>query len=117
MSWAKARYIKDLAEKTLDGDIKFKELSHADDETIIRELTKVKGIGRWTAEMFLIFTLGREDIFSFGDLGLRKRFEKLYGNRRARTQKSMEAITRQWSPYRSYASLALWHLRDSMMAK
>ena len=117
MSWAKARYIKDLAEKTLDGDIKFKELSHADDETIIRELTKVKGIGRWTAEMFLIFTLGREDIFSFGDLGLRKSFEGLYGKRRARTQKSMEAVTRRWSPYRSYASLALWHLRDSMMAK
>lgn len=112
MSWAKARYIKNLAERVLAGDIHFKDFPAVDDEAVIAELTKVKGIGRWTAEMFLIFTLGREDVFSYGDLGLRKGFAQLYGERQTRTQKSMEAIVRRWSPYRSYASLALWRLRD-----
>ena len=113
MSWAKARYLRDLAQKTAAGEIHFKKFSEADDAFVISELTKVKGIGAWTAEMFLIFTLGREDVFSFGDLGLRRAFELLYGRRRARTQKNMESITKLWSPYRSYASLALWHVWDS----
>ncbi len=112
MSWAKARYLRDLAQKISDGDVRLSKLSILDDETVISELKKVKGIGRWTAEMFLIFTLGREDVFSFGDLGLRKGFERLYGKQRARTQKSIERIVRHWSPYRSYGSLALWHVLD-----
>ena len=113
MSWAKARYIHDLADKTAAGIIQYRAFGRADNEAVIAELTKIKGIGRWTAEMFLIFTLGREDVFSFGDLGLRKGFTQLYGARCARTQKHMAAIIQRWSPYRSYASLALWHINDS----
>ena len=113
MSWAKARYLGDLAAKTAAGELDFKKLPGADDETVIDELTKVKGIGRWTAEMFLIFTLGREDIFSYGDLGLRKGFARLYGERRASSPEGMERVVRQWTPYRSYASLALWHISDA----
>lgn len=115
MSWAKARYIRDLADKTAARTVNFHALPKFDNEAIITELTKIKGIGRWTAEMFLIFTLGREDVFSFGDLGLRKGFARLYGARSVRSPRSMAKIIKRWSPYRSYASLALWHVNDSKM--
>lgn len=113
MSYAKARYVQNLAEKTLAGELEFKKFPQLPDEEIITELTKVKGIGRWTAEMFLMFTLGREDVFSYGDLGLQNGFAQLYGKRKAKSQKSMEVIIRAWSPYKSYASLTLWHVKDS----
>lgn len=113
MSWAKARSIRDLAHKTSDRKINLANLPHLENEAAITELTKVKGIGRWTAEMFLMFALGREDVFSFGDFGLRKGLERVYGKPRTRSQKSVEAIVMRWSPYRSYASLALWHVLDS----
>ena len=112
MSWAKARYVRNLAEKTLAGEIEFKKFPAMGEEEVIAELTKVSGIGRWTAEMFLMFTLGREDVFSYGDLGLLKGFAQLYGKRKAKIQKSMEAVVRRWSPYKSYASLTLWQVKD-----
>ena len=115
MSWAKARSIRNLAQQSAEGKLRFSAFSDMDDEAVIADLTQVKGIGRWTAEMFLIFTLGREDVFSFGDLGLRKGFVHLYGRRRAQSKKSMEIITQRWSPYRSYGSLALWHISDTAM--
>ncbi|MCL5410252.1 MAG: DNA-3-methyladenine glycosylase 2 family protein [Patescibacteria group bacterium] len=113
MSYAKARYIRNLAESVLKGEVSLKRLPKMEDEEVIAELTKVKGIGRWTAEMFLIFTLGHEDVFSFGDLGLRRGLEKLYGKNRVRSQKIAEKITSRWAPYRSYGSLALWHVLDN----
>lgn len=113
MSWAKARSIHDLAQRVAARKIDFEEFVQAADEDVIGELTKVKGIGRWTAEMFLIFTLGREDVFSFGDFALRKGLKHVFGPQRTRTQKSMERIVDQWRPYRSYASLALWHSMDN----
>jgi len=113
MSWAKARSLRDLATRVDAREIDFKKFAAADDEQVIAELARVKGIGRWTAEMFLIFTLGREDVFSFGDFALQKSLKSLYGPHNTRTQKSMERIVRRWSPYRSYASLALWHHADN----
>ena len=113
ISWAKARYLRDLAEKTRSRELQFSNIQKLPDEGVIRELTKVKGIGRWTAEMFLIFTLGREDVFSFGDLGLRKGLERVYGKKRVSTQKRIETIIGRWHPYCSYGSLALWHVIDS----
>ena len=110
MSWAKAYSLHDLADKVIKKEIHLKGLATMDEEAAIAELTKVKGIGRWTAEMFLMFTLGREDIFSFGDLGLQNGFKHLYGKK---TPKQMEKIIAQWTPYRSYGSLALWHAQDS----
>mgnify|MGYP001578055488 CR=1 FL=1 len=115
MSWAKVRSVQDLAAKTAEGELAFAKFPQLDDEAVIAELAKVRGIGRWTAEMFLIFTLGREDVFSHGDLGLHKGFISLYGAHRARTRQNITRIAAAWSPYRSYASLALWHVNDSPM--
>jgi DNA-3-methyladenine glycosylase II len=112
-SWAKARYIKDLGEKTAAGAIKYTLLNQLTDEEVILELTQVKGIGRWTAEMFLIFTLGRPDVFSLGDLGLKNAFKKLYKVEDAVTVEKMKKISASWSPYRSYASLTLWSYLDN----
>lgn len=117
MSWAKARSIRDLASRITAREIRFERFPEADDETVVAELIKVKGIGRWTAEMFLIFALGREDVFSFGDFALRKALRHLYGKRRTRTQEAMERIVAAWSPYRSYGSLALWHRMDNQKKK
>ena len=108
MSWAKVKYVKDLAEKTESNKLNFKNLHRLADAQVITELTQVKGIGPWTAEMFLMFTLGREDVFSHGDLGLRKAVVKLYGLRKP-TPERINRIVKPWSPYKSYGSIALWH--------
>lgn len=81
-------------------------------EDVIKELTMVKGIGVWTAEMFLLFTLHREDIFSHGDLGLKKGFAKLYGVNNP-TKEDIETVVKRWSPYQSYGSIVLWHHLDN----
>ena len=106
MSWAKARYIKDLAQKVTTREVVLSRLSSLSDDDVVLELTKVKGIGKWTAEMFLMFSLGREDVFSFGDLGLRRSMAGLYENRKP------EPIVARWSPYRTWASRVLWKLHD-----
>jgi len=94
MSWAKARYIRDLAQKTKDREVKLHNLHLLEDKQVVAELIKVKGIGPWTAEMFLIFTLSREDIFSHGDLGLRKALYKLYRLRKPPSEKRIENIVK-----------------------
>lgn len=107
MSWAKARYIKDLASKMHNKEVKLEKLQNMNNEKAINELVKIKGIGQWTAEMFLMFSLGKEDIFSFGDLGLRRAIEKLYKIENL-TKDQAEKITFKWSPYRTYACRILW---------
>lgn len=108
MSWSKTRFIRDLAQKVLDTSVRLDHLSTLPDEEVIKELTKVKGIGPWTAEMFLMFTLGREDIFSYGDLGLKNAIKKLYGFKKDPTIKQMEKIVNKWKPYRTWAARILW---------
>jgi DNA-3-methyladenine glycosylase II len=111
LSRAKTNYIKDLAQKIYDGELELAKLTEMSDEEVIAELTKVKGIGRWTAEMFLIFALGREDIFSAGDLGLINAIKKLYGIEKptvASAKADLEKLTEKWKPYRSFASRLLW---------
>ena len=116
MSWAKVRYVQNLAQETQSEAIKYDQFHTLPDEEIISELIQVKGIGRWTAEMFLIFTLGREDVFSFGDLGLKNSFKKVYNVKDDKTlQKKMITITSRWSPYRSYGAMALWRFGDKTM--
>jgi len=112
LSEQKVRYLCDLAEKASKKELAFHTFRALGDEAIIAELTKVKGIGRWTAEMFLIFTLGREDVFSFGDLGLAKGLEMLYGKRRVNSERKVRDITERWAPYRSYGSFAVWYVKD-----
>ncbi len=108
LSWAKVKYVKDLARKVVDRDVLLEKLHALDDESVITELTKIKGIGRWTAEMFLMFSLGREDVFSHGDLGLRKAIIKLYRLKEKSEKEKIEAIVQKWIPYRTHACRILW---------
>lgn len=108
MSWAKARYIKNLAEQVANKSVNLTTLDILDDAGVITELTKVKGIGPWTAEMFLMFSLAREDVFSYGDLGLRNAMKSLYAFKRKPTKSQVERIVEKWTPYRTYACLVLW---------
>ena len=110
---AKTKYIKCLAEAVCKGSLKLTNLSKLSDEVVTKELTKVKGIGPWTAEMFLMFTLGREDIFSHGDLGLRRAIQKLYGFKQEPTRKQIEKLEKKWQPFSSYACLVLWQSIDA----
>lgn len=107
LSHQKASYLKSLSEEIKSGRLTLEELHVLPDEAVITALTKVKGIGPWTAEMFLIFSLGRLDTFSVGDLGLRTAVGRLYGVDRNDKIK-IEEISKKWSPYRSLASLYLW---------
>jgi DNA-3-methyladenine glycosylase II len=107
MSNSKALFLLDLAQKVENKEISFAKLQKLDDEGVIRELVQVKGIGPWTAEMFLIFSLGREDVFSFGDLGLKNAIKKIYGLTKA-TNADIAKIVIKWSPYKSYACRILW---------
>ena len=106
-SYAKARYVKSICQAVIDKTVDFESLRGRSDEEIISELIKIKGVGRWTAEMFIMFSLGREDVFSLGDLGLRNAVAKLYGVERD-DLKAIEKISEKWKPYRSLASRYLW---------
>lgn len=108
ISWQKISYIKDLAKKTMESGILFEQFEIMTDEEIITELVKVKGIGRWTAEMFLMFAMERPDVFSYGDLGLRRAIQKWYGLDHEPTQAEAEKIAENWKPYRTLACRYLW---------
>jgi DNA-3-methyladenine glycosylase II len=108
LSFKKIEYIKDLSSRISDGRLNLSLLSGMTDDEIISELIKVKGIGRWTAEMFLIFCLGREDVMPIGDLGIRKAMQILYNLPQLPTPSSMLAISLPWKPYRSIATWYLW---------
>lgn len=107
MSNAKARFIMDLGSKVYNREVDLEKLVLLDNNSVITELTKIKGIGPWTAEMFLMFTLGREDVFSHGDLGLRNAIKKLYALDNP-TKEYIIELSLKWSPYRTYACRILW---------
>lgn len=111
LSGAKTKYVKALAQAVQEDSLNLKTLSALDDETIIVELTKVKGIGRWTAQMILMFSLGRPDVFSSGDLALCKAVQNLYGID-PKEKKRIEELAQTWSPYRTLASRYLWKSLD-----
>jgi DNA-3-methyladenine glycosylase II len=106
LSRAKVFYLRDLSEKALNGELQVKNLDKLPDEEIIKKLVTVKGIGEWTAHMFLMFTLGRPDIFPSGDLGLRNAFEKIV--KKGQDRKQMEKFAERWKPYKTVASWYLW---------
>jgi DNA-3-methyladenine glycosylase II len=108
LSFRKAAYIKNLALFSVDGKIAFDRFDGMPNEEIIGQLIAVKGIGEWTAEMFLIFSLGREDVFSKGDGGLARAIDELYGRGEALSKGERAKIAEKWSPYRSIASFYLW---------
>jgi DNA-3-methyladenine glycosylase II len=108
LSFKKIEYIKELSSRISNGKLDFASLINNSDEEIIAELIKVKGIGRWTAEMFLIFCLEREDVIPLGDLGVRKAMQKLYNLPQLPDPSSILAISLPWRPYRSIATWYLW---------
>ena len=112
ISRQKISYLRSLSEFIVADRIILDTLKDMPDEQVMSHLTTVKGIGRWTAEMMLIFSLGREDVFSVGDLGLRTAVSRIYGVDREDKVK-IEKISQTWSPYRSLASLYLWRSLDN----
>lgn len=108
LSYSKSRYILGLAEAFHQGTLSAPALSTMEASEVISALTAVKGIGPWTAEMFLIFGMGKPDVWSPGDYGLKKAVEAYFG-----TEHSSTEVARRWSPYRSYAALYLWEYIDS----
>lgn len=107
MAWSKARYVRDLAEKVKTGVVEIDRLDKLPDEKVVEELVAVKGIGPWTAEMFLMFSLGRPDVFPVDDLGIRKGFQKVVG-RKMEGEKLAKYAEKHWKPYRTVASWYLW---------
>jgi len=108
LSYNKANYLKNLAKAVNDKLICLKTIDNYSNEAIYSLLSKIKGIGNWTIEMFLIFSLQREDVFSYGDIVLRKSINKLYGDGNNLTKTEIEKIAYNWRPYQSYACLYLW---------
>ena len=108
LSNKKMEYIKLLSNDVIKGNINLKSLEEKEDEEIINELTKLKGIGRWTAEIFLIFCLERKDVFPLKDLGIKKAIQRWYFNSEYADEQSIIELSNIWKPYRSIASWYLW---------
>jgi len=110
LSRPKIGYMKDLAEKVIDGTVEFDTIEEQSNEAIIQTLTQVKGIGEWTAHMFLMFCMGRLDVLPHGDLGIRNGVTKLYGLTATATAEDVKniAIKNNWHPYESVASYYVW---------
>jgi DNA-3-methyladenine glycosylase II len=112
LSRQKAAALKDIAQKRMDGIIPpARALTRLSDDAIIKRLTAARGVGRWTVEMYLMFTLGRPDVLPVDDLGVRKGAEKLF--KREFTPKTLGAFGERWAPWRSAASWHLWRLVDT----
>ncbi|HKU71367.1 MAG TPA: DNA-3-methyladenine glycosylase 2 family protein [Burkholderiales bacterium] len=112
LSGQKASYLKDLATKFLDGSLDPVRWHELEDEALILELTQVKGIGRWTAEMLLMFYLGRPDVLPVADLGLQRAMRLNYNRGRPLTARRMHKIATAWAPWRSVATWYLWRSLD-----
>lgn len=110
-SWQKVKYIKNVASAVSKNRIILENLKGASDDEIKKELVGIKGIGPWTAEMLLMFTFRREDIFSEGDLGIQNAMQKHYGVKKGDT-KRMQEIAKAWQPYRTTACRILWKSLD-----
>jgi 3-methyladenine DNA glycosylase/8-oxoguanine DNA glycosylase len=115
LSGAKAASIRDLAEKVVAGDVKLDRLGRLPDDEIVRELTLVRGIGRWTAEMFLMFQLGRLDVWPVDDYGVRKGYAAIFGHTELPTAKELVALGDPFRPYRSVAAWYCWRATDTVL--
>ncbi len=112
LSAQKASYMRDLASHTAQGKIRFRRMPKLSDQEVIEVLTQVKGIGVWTAQMFLLFALRRPDILATGDYGVRASIQKTYGLAQLPTPRQVEEIARPWRPYASAACWYLWRSVD-----
>jgi DNA-3-methyladenine glycosylase II len=112
LSRQKLSYIRDLAKKTQAGEVDFRKLPRMSDAEVIEHLTRVKGIGVWSAQMFLMFTLRRPDVLPSTDFGIQNAIRKHYGKRKLPKPKHVEKLGRAWHPYCSVASWYLWRSLD-----
>lgn len=116
LSNAKATYVKNVCQFFIDEKITDAKLHKMDNEEVIKYLTQIKGVGRWTVEMILMFTLGREDVFAVDDLGIQQAICKLYGidatDKKAMKEKMLK-VSAKWKPYRTYACKYLWGWKDN----
>lgn len=113
LSGQKARYIRDLAEHFVQDSAVFDHLDSLSDDDVVAELTQVKGIGVWTAQMFLMFTLQRPDVFAPDDLGLLNALKRVYDLPERPTRSEAIRLAEKWAPHRTTASYHLWHLLDN----
>ena len=113
LSRPKVKYLRSLAEHVLSGELELDRLHELADEEVTREVTAVKGLGQWTADMFLIFHLGRPDVLPVGDLGVRRAVERAYGLEALPSAEELERLGERWAPYRSLAALYLWESLDN----
>lgn len=116
LSNAKVNYVKNVAQFALNNDMTEQKLDTMTDEEIIQYLLPIKGVGRWTVEMLLLFTLGREDVFAPDDLGVQNFMidnYKLDASNKKKLREDMVKISRKWSPYRSFACLHMWNWKDT----
>ena len=113
LSKQKTNYIRDLARKTAQGKLRFESLAELSDDEVIEQLTQVKGIGVWTAHMFLMFAMQRKDVLPVGDLGVRMAIRKAYQLEELPHPKEVEKIGASWRPYASVASWYLWRSLDT----
>jgi DNA-3-methyladenine glycosylase II len=112
LSGQKAKYIRSVAEHTHSGQLAIEKLHELSDEEIIAQLTQVKGVGVWTAQMFLIFRLGRPDVLPVADLGIQKGVQRAYGLRKLPKPEKVQKIGKKWAPYRTIGSWYMWRLLD-----
>ena len=115
LSASKTRTIRDLAQRVVAGEVELDRVARLPDDEIVRELTLVWGIGRWTAEMFLIFQLGRLDVWPVDDFGVRKGFGRIQGMNPAPTARELEPLGERYRPYRSVAAWYCWRAVDTVL--
>ncbi len=108
LSWRKVSYIRDITGKFISGEVDTDALQTMDDEQVIKELIKLKGVGRWTAEMVLTFSMQRPDVLSYGDLAIRRGIMRLYGLEEL-SEEDFHRLTDKFSPYRTTAALYIWY--------
>ena len=113
LSGQKVKYLKDLGARFLDGSIRPHRLTYQNNEEVIETLTSVYGIGRWTAEMFLIFSLNRIDVLPLGDLGLKAGIKKIYNMRSLPSPKKMLALGKKWHPMETVGTWYAWRIQDA----
>ncbi len=112
LSPQKISYIRDLCQRIVNGSLDLNRLAREPDVDVVRQLDEVRGIGSWTAEMFLIFVLGRVDVLPVDDLGLRKAVRRVYHLRKLPSREKFEGLARNWHPYCSIATLYLWRSQE-----
>ncbi len=113
LSRPKVRYLRDLAERVISGELDLSSLHGLPDEEVIRQITAVKGLGRWSADMFLMFHLGRPDVLPVGDLGIRRAVERAYGLPALPDPDELRTLAAPWRPECTLACLYLWESLDS----